>query len=60
MAAPAWQCVAACDAVARQQYRAANVSVVGSNQMAIGARFVRDHCGVSDLSADEQQSSIRP
>jgi hypothetical protein len=41
MAVPAWQCVAACDAVARQQYRTANVSVVGSNQMALGARFER-------------------
>ena len=39
MAAPAWQCVAACDAVARRQYTAANVSVVGPNQMAIAARF---------------------
>jgi 3-oxoacyl-[acyl-carrier-protein] synthase II len=39
MAAPAWQCVAACDALARRQYRAANVSVVGPNQMALGARF---------------------
>jgi hypothetical protein len=41
MAVPAWQCVAACNAVARQQYRAANVSVVGPNQMALGARFER-------------------
>ena len=41
MAVPAWQCVAACDALARQQYRAANVSVVGPNQMALGARFER-------------------
>jgi hypothetical protein len=39
MAAAAWQCVAACDSVAQRQYRAANVSVVGSNQMALGARF---------------------
>ena len=41
MAAPAWQTVLACDAVARRQCRAANVSVVGPNQMAIGARFER-------------------
>jgi len=41
MAAPAWQAVAACDAVARRQCRAANVSVVGPNQMALGARFER-------------------
>ena len=41
MAAAAWQCVAACDGVARRQYRAANVSVAGPNQMALGARFER-------------------
>jgi hypothetical protein len=39
MAAPAWQTVAACDSVIRRQHRAANVSVVGPNQMAVGARF---------------------
>jgi 3-oxoacyl-(acyl-carrier-protein) synthase len=39
MAAAAWQCVAACDAVAGGQFAAANVSLVGSNQQAIGARF---------------------
>ena len=41
MAAVAWQCVAACDAVANRRSTAANVSIVGSNQQAIGARFVR-------------------
>jgi 3-oxoacyl-(acyl-carrier-protein) synthase len=41
MAAAAWQCVAACDAVARGRFAAANVSVVGCNQHAMGARFVR-------------------
>jgi len=41
MAAAAWQCVAACDAVANGQFAAANVSLVGVNQQAIGARFVR-------------------
>ena len=40
MAAAAWQCVAACDAVADRRFAAANVSLVGSNQQAIGARFV--------------------
>jgi len=40
MAAAAWQCVAACDAVAGGRFAAANVSLVGSNQQAIGARFV--------------------
>ena len=39
MAAAAWQCVAACDAVASGRFTAANVSLVGSNQQAIGARF---------------------
>jgi len=41
MAAAAWQCVAACDAVAGGRFTAARVSLVGSNQQAIGARFVR-------------------
>jgi hypothetical protein len=41
MAAAAWQCVAACDAVAGGQCAAANVSLVGGNQQAIGARFVQ-------------------
>lgn len=40
MAASAWQCVAACDALARGHFSAATVSVVGCNQQAIGARFV--------------------
>jgi 3-oxoacyl-(acyl-carrier-protein) synthase len=39
MAAAAWQCVAACDAVANRRVPAANVSLVGFNQQAIGARF---------------------
>ena len=39
MAAAAWQCVSACDAVAGGRFAAANVSLVGSNQQAIGARF---------------------
>jgi hypothetical protein len=41
VAAAAWQCVVAADAVARGEFPAANVSVVGCNQQAIGARFVR-------------------
>ena len=40
-ASAAWQCVAACDAVGRGEFDAANVSVVGANQQAIGARFTR-------------------
>jgi hypothetical protein len=46
MAAAAWQCVAACDAVANGRFAAANVSLVGSNQQAMGARFA----GISHLS----------
>lgn len=41
MAAGAWQCVAACDALAQGRYQAADVSIVGVDQQAIGARFVR-------------------
>jgi hypothetical protein len=41
MAASAWQCVAVCDALARSRFGAATVSVVGCNQQAMGARFVR-------------------
>lgn len=40
-AATAWQCVAACAALADGRADAANVSVVGANQQAIGVRFVR-------------------
>jgi hypothetical protein len=39
MAAAAWQCVAACDAVANRRCAMANVSLVGFNQQAIGAKF---------------------
>jgi len=45
MAAAAWQCVAACDAVAGGRFPAANVSLVGGNQQAIGARFVAAAAG---------------
>jgi hypothetical protein len=40
MAGAAWQCVAALDALARNQYAAANVSVVGCNEQAIAAQFI--------------------
>lgn len=40
VAAAAWQCVAACAAIQGNQFRAANVSVIGANQQAIGARFL--------------------
>jgi hypothetical protein len=39
MAAAAWQCVAAVDALNQGQYASATVSVVGCNQQAIAARF---------------------
>lgn len=38
-AAAAWQCVAALDRMTLGHYEAANISVVGCNQQAIGARF---------------------
>jgi hypothetical protein len=40
MAAAAWQCVLACDAVAGKRFAAAQVSLVGANQQAIGARVI--------------------
>jgi len=39
VASAAWQCVAACDALSHREFTAANVSIVGANQQAIGARF---------------------
>jgi hypothetical protein len=50
MAAGAWQCVTACQAVMSGEFAAATVSLVGSNQQAIGARFVRADSGISRLS----------
>jgi hypothetical protein len=49
MASAAWQCVAACDAVANGRAQSANVSLVGFNQQAIGAKFI----GVSGLSGSK-------
>jgi hypothetical protein len=40
-ATAAWQCVLACDALQRGKFSAANVSIVGANLQAIGARFTR-------------------
>jgi hypothetical protein len=39
-ASTAWQCVAGCEAIARGNFSAANISVVGANQQAIGALFL--------------------
>jgi len=41
MAGAAWQCVAAVDALAASDYPVANVSIVGHNEQAIAAQFVR-------------------
>ena len=60
MAAAAWQCVVACDAVAGGRFTAANVSLVGSNQQAIGARFVRADSSISHLSTGKSPGNIRP
>lgn len=43
VASAAWQCVAACDLLRQKEFAAANVSVLGANQQAIGARFGRNH-----------------
>lgn len=40
-AASAWQCVAAVDALRQGRFAAATVSVVGCNEQAIGAHFLR-------------------
>jgi hypothetical protein len=40
-ASSAWQCVLACDKVQREKFTAANVSIIGTNQQAIGVRFIR-------------------
>jgi len=42
MAAAAWQCVAAVDALRQNQYDGAIANVTGTNQQAIAARFVRE------------------
>jgi hypothetical protein len=60
MAAAAWQCVTACDAVAGGRFAAANVSLVGSNQQAMGARFARADSAISHLSTGGSPGNIRP
>lgn len=44
-ASAAWQCVAGCDALRTGDHSAVNVSVVGANQQAIGARFLKTDSG---------------
>jgi len=58
MACAAWQCVAACDAIGGGRCAAANVSLVGSNQEAIGARFVRAAGAISGLSGRDPECNI--
>jgi hypothetical protein len=41
VASAAWQCVAACDAIRQENFPAARVTIVGTNQQAVGARFER-------------------
>jgi hypothetical protein len=60
VAAAAWQCVASCDAVAGGRFEAAITSLVGCNQHAIGARFVRGARGISHLPATRPTGSIAP
>ncbi|MCF7708591.1 MAG: hypothetical protein K9N52_06815 [Verrucomicrobia bacterium] len=50
MAAGAWLPVTACEALKDNRYTAANVSVVGNDQQAIGARFIR-HAGAGEASS---------
>ncbi len=40
-ASAAWQCVLACEAIRQKELNVANVEVVGANQQAIGARFMK-------------------
>ena len=58
VAAGAWQCVAACDGVANGRFTAARISLVGGNQQAIGARFVRLDSNTVHLPPKAEQSSI--
>jgi hypothetical protein len=60
MATAAWQCVAACDAIATRRFEAANVSLVGSNHQAIGARFARTDASNSPFAAGGSSGNIRP
>jgi 3-oxoacyl-(acyl-carrier-protein) synthase len=50
MAAAAWQCVAACDMVSSGKFMAANVSLAGANQQAVGVRFRRGGQTISGAS----------
>jgi 3-oxoacyl-(acyl-carrier-protein) synthase len=58
MAAAAWQCVTACDVIASGKFNAANVSLVGANQQAVGVRFNQDDRTISDLSLSATAGSF--
>jgi len=58
MAAAAWQCVAACDWIASGKCVAANVSLAGQNQQAVGVRFHRASRAISDLSQPAKGGSL--
>ena len=58
MAAAAWQCVAACDVIASGKFNAANVSLVGVNQQAVGVRFNDGGRTISDLSSPATAGSL--
>jgi hypothetical protein len=47
MAAAAWQCVAAVDAIAQGTCRASVVNIVGTNEQAIAAEFTNGSAGAS-------------
>ena len=51
MAASAWQCIASCDLISQGKFAAANVSLVGANQQAIGVRFNNGSPTISGLSS---------
>ena len=42
VAGAAWRCVEACDRIRQGELPAINIGIVGANQQAIGARFVRN------------------
>jgi 3-oxoacyl-(acyl-carrier-protein) synthase len=58
MAAAAWQCVAACDVIADGKFNAANISLVGANQQAVGIRFKQGDRTISDLSLATPAGSL--
>jgi len=58
MAAGAWQCVAACDALARGRFNAANLSLVGADQQAVGVRFKSSGRTISEFPPATTAGSI--